>query len=143
MSKLIIDYPQVASEQIEYLDGGRVDKYENHGRGIGYKPNPCAWGFGPYERYRTIEVDMEFMRPNRVTVEREICAIETFNEGTLSEYYTFTTMRRKTMHFLSGDELGTAWPEIELRKMEGAKLTVSQIPLILRSPWAVSAYCGI
>jgi hypothetical protein len=78
-----------------------------------------------------------------VTVEREICAVETFNAGTFSEYYTFTTTRRKTMHLLDGDELGAAWHEIELRKMEGAKLTISQPPTLLRNPWEVSVYCGI
>ncbi len=143
MSKLIIDYPCAESEQIEYLDGGRVDKYENHGRGIGYKPNPGAWCFGPYERYLTIDVDMGFMRPSRVTVEREVCAVETFNAGTYNEYFTFRTLRRKTMHLLNADELGAAWPEVELRKMEGAKLTVSQPPILLRDPWKVSVYCGI
>ncbi|MFL9943760.1 hypothetical protein [Paraburkholderia graminis] len=143
MNKLIIDYLQIESEQIEYLDGGRIDKYENHGRGIGYKPNPGAWCFGPYERYLAIDVDMEFMRPSRVAIDREICAVEIFNEGTYSEYYTFKTTRRKTMHLLDQDELGAVWPQIDMHKMAGTRIRISEPKTILRDPWEVSAYYGI
>jgi hypothetical protein len=146
MNKLIIDYPQLAREEIDFRKNShaRIDKYQPIVPHMPVELNPGAWGLAPYESYLRIYIDMAMpFHPNVVTVERETCEIETHNEGTLSEYYDVRILRRTTIHALTGDELGAAWPEIERRKQEGMKLEISEPLSILQNPYSAVSYIGI
>lgn len=141
--KLIIEYEAAASEEIEYRDGARTPKYEHHGSFVGYKPNLAAWALGPYERYLKIDVYMRLYGPNVVTIERELCTVKTYDEGTLAESCAWRVTRHKTSHYLTNAQLGAAWPEIEQRKREGAALQVHPLPQIVDSPFVVATYIGV
>lgn len=137
MAKLIIEHEAAARKEMQPLDFGRTPRL------TGREPNPGAYMLRPYERYLEIEIDMRWIGPHVVTVRRKIQEVRVVDEGSDREALDWSIAWVKTGHYLDAKELSAAWPEIEMRKTQGATLVVHHLPQLLKHSYGAVNYIGI
>jgi hypothetical protein len=128
----LIDYPQDASEEIDFVDGQLATPMFIVEHRMPIRNNPELWGLKPYDKMVDIEVDR--VRDHVIlTLRREVCALKVYDEGTLHEAVEWTVTRHTTRHYLTMDEMLVAQSLIDQHRQTGTRVTIKPMQQMIVS----------
>lgn len=122
----IINFPQTAAEQIDYMDGGCVPSFVGPDAAGPMRRNPGAWGIGAYDVVKSLTVTSDRAGMTARLV-REVCEVTVHRPGTMHEAIAFRITRHTTAHAVDAEAFPIALEEVERLKQQLVSTTVSVV----------------